>query len=188
MTKSSDGDSFLDSAHCLPIKGVCISLVFLSHVGGYLYSTQLGALHGLERVILFFNDNFGQLMVVPFLFFSGYGVARCLETKGDAYLRAMPRRRIFWTLVRFDVAVVCFAFLIVCLMTRVELRSIPLSWIGENLFEIYIYQRLPMIVMITLMPATVMTYHGAFVIVSALATVAIVFLIRTVKGMWSHKI
>ena len=57
-----------------------------------------------------------------------------------------------------------------------------LSWMGENLFEIYIYQRLPMIALMTLIPSTVSAYQGAFVLVSVLATVGIVFLLRFVKG------
>lgn len=330
ITKPSDDDSFFDSSHCMPVKGICIALVFLGHAGGYLYSSGPDGLQGLERVFFFLNDNFGQLKVVPFLFISGYGVARCLESKGDAYLDSMPRRRIFRTLCRFDIAVltfvvlnlllgipmsirqvgfsfvgwdsignsnwyifiilicyaatwvsgrigrsfslssgmrngllllilaavmvgltfcrdphwyntmlaypagalyavyrdrfnrlfrghfwlsvvvlgsltvgvhigthyvsipggevwynlksIAFAFFVVCLMTRIELRSIPLSWMGENLFEIYIYQRLPMIALMTLIPSTVFAHQGAFVLVSALVTVGIVFLIRIVNG------
>lgn len=330
IAKPSDDDSFFDSSHCMPVKGICIALVFLGHAGGYLYTSGADGLRGLERIFFFLNDNFGQLKVVPFLFISGYGVARCLETKGDAYLCSMPRRRIFRTLCRFDIAVltfvalnlllgipmsirqvglsfvgwesignsnwyifiilicylatwisgrvgqsfslssekrngllllilmavmvgltfcrdshwyntmlaypagalyavyrgrfnrlfrghfwlsvvvlgfltvgvhvvthyvsipggdvwynlkgIAFAFLVVCLMMRIELRSIPLSWMGENLFEIYIYQRLPMIALMTLIPSTVSAYQGAFVLVSVLATVGIVFLLRFVKG------
>ena len=330
IVKPSDDDSFFDNSHCMPVKGICIASVFLGHAGGYLYTSGPDGLQGLERVFFFLNDNFGQLKVVPFLFISGYGVARCLESKGDAYLDSMPRRRIFRTLGRFDIAVlsfvalnlllgipmsirqvglsfvgwdsignsnwyifvilicyvatwisgrvgrlfslssgkrngllwlilaaamialvfcrdahwyntmlaypagvlyavyrdrfnrlfrghfwlsvvvlgflaagvhvvthyvsipggevwynlkgIAFAFFVVCLMTRIELRSIPLSWMGENLFEIYIYQRLPMIALMTLIPSTVFAHQGAFVLVSALVTVGIVFLIRLVKG------
>lgn len=329
IAKPSTDDSFFDNSHCMPIKGICIASVFLGHAGGYLYTSGPDGLHGLERIFFFLNDNFGQLKVVPFLFISGYGVAQCLESKGDSYLSSMPRRRIFRTLCRFDIAVlsfvalnlllgismsirqiglsfigwdsignsnwyifvilicyavswfsgrvgrllslssgkrngllclillavmvvltfcrdswwyntmlsypagalyavyrnqfnrlfrshfwmsaavfglltvgvhvvthyvsipggdvwynlkgIAFAFFVVCLMTRVELRSIPLTWMGENLFEIYIYQRLPMLALMTLIPSTMFAHRWLFVFVSVLVTIGIVFLIRLVN-------
>lgn len=331
FVRSEEGDAFVDSAHCLPIKGICIASVFLGHAGGYLYTAGYDGLHGLERVFYFINDNIGQLKVVPFLFFSGYGVARCLEAKKDAYLDSMPRRRILRTLLRFDMAILCFvvlnlllgismtfrqiglsllgwdsignsnwyifiillcyistwfanrigrarslsagaacgllwallflimialafcrdsywyntmlaypagalyalrrdrvnqvfrshfwlsaialagltagvhvlthfvdlpggdawynlkgiafALLVVCLMTRIELRSRPLAWMGENLFEIYIYQRLPMIAMMTLFASCCQSQRWVFVIVSVCITFAIAKLVEHIKGM-----
>lgn len=323
--KTAEGDSFVDNAHCMPIKGICIASVFLGHAGGYLYMSGPDGLYGLERVFYFLNDNFGQLKVVPFLFFSGYGVARCLEAKKDTYLDSMPRHRILRTLLRFDIAILCFvglnlllgipmtlrqvglsfigwdsignsnwyifiilvcyastwlaglvgrarsisaggtcgllwfillavmfvltfcrdsywyntmlaypagalyalhrsrvnqvfhdhfwisalclsllttgihvfthfvglpggdiwynlkgisfAFLVVCLMTRIELRSRALSWMGENLFEIYIYQRIPMVAMMTLASGACLEHREIFVACASMLTFVIVFLI-----------
>ena len=331
IAKPSVDDSFPNRRHCLPIKGVCIALVFLGHAGGYLYSSGTGGLSVFERFLFFFHDNFGQLVVVPFLFFSGYGVARSLELKGDGYLASIPMRRLFRTLSRFDIAVLCFialnlilgiqmsirqvvlsfvgwdsvgnsnwyifiilicysatwisaligrafsfssngkncllslviiivmvaltyhrdsfwyntmlsypagafyagcrdrinrlfrghfclslvvlgmltvgvhvvthyiripggdiwynfksvafALFVVCLMTRIELRSVPLSWMGENLFEIYIYQRLPMIVLVVLFPSMAIECRDGFVLASAIATVGVVFLIGFIKNV-----
>lgn len=39
------------------------------------------------------------------------------------------------------------AMLIVLLSMKIELRSKPLSWLGKNLFPLYIYQRIGMIVL-----------------------------------------
>jgi len=323
-------DMFMNSEHCMPIKGICILTVFISHAGGYLYHDGVAGLSALGRFFYFINDNFGQLRVVPFLFLSGYGVAQCLEHKGDAYLSSMPRRRILRTLLRFDFAVACFvvlnlilgismggrqivlsligwdsvgnsnwyifiivicyavtwlaalsarrfglkdggmcalvwlllcgvmatltffkdsywyntmlafpfgmfysqhrkgindfvrghywavlvaslmavvgihvlthfiplpggdlwfsakaiafSLLLVCLMMRLELRSWSLTWFGRNLFEVYIYQRLPMIALVTLVPAWVSVNHGLFVFVSLAATIAFITGGRFVLG------
>ena len=130
IAKPSTDDSFFDNSHCMPIKGICIASVFLGHAGGYLYTSGPDGLHGLERIFFFLNDNFGQLKVVPFLFISGYGVAQCLESKGDSYLSSMPRRRIFRTLCRFDIAVLSFVALNLLLGISMSIRQIGLSFIG----------------------------------------------------------
>lgn len=90
--------------------------------------------------------------------------------------------------ILYNLKGIAFALLIVCLMTRVELRSVPLSWMGENLFEIYIYQRLPMVALVVLIPSTVSAHPNGFVFVSVLVTVGIVFLIQMAKGIWRSKV
>ena len=84
-------------------------MVLVSHASqyvsdaGYAYSGWSDALF-LKAVWLF-----GQLIVVMFLFFSGYGVMTAVRNKGEAYVRAMPRHRILSVLLSFDIAVACFA-------------------------------------------------------------------------------
>jgi len=42
---------------------------------------------------------------------------------------------------------VMFAFVVVLLMMKIFVGNSVLEWLGRNLFPIYIYQRLPMIVL-----------------------------------------
>lgn len=49
----------------------------------------------------------GQLMVAPYLFYSGYGIMESLNRKSD-YMRTYRKKRILKTLVNFDVAVLLF--------------------------------------------------------------------------------
>ena len=90
------------------IKGIFILVVFLSHIrpfiidAGYMY-------HGIGDLIFRrFLGIFGQLMVVMFLFYSGYGVMESIGRKKDQYVKSMPRHRILSTLLNFDIAVCAF--------------------------------------------------------------------------------
>ena len=108
LRKESDGD-YLSREQGNAVKGIFILMVLVSHASqyvsdaGYAYSGWSDALF-LKAVWLF-----GQLIVVMFLFFSGYGVMTAVRNKGEAYVRAMPRHRILSVLLSFDIAVVCFA-------------------------------------------------------------------------------
>lgn len=51
-----------------------------------------------------------------------------------------------------NVKAVSFALLIVMITMRVQIRNAALCWCGKNLFPLYIYQRVPMILFFTLDP------------------------------------
>lgn len=87
-------------------KGIFIGWVFISHLWGYLEAAEV-SLPG-DWMAKRFLGILGQLMVVMFLLYSGYGVAKSLMTKGMPYAKDIPRRRILATLVRFDFAVLVF--------------------------------------------------------------------------------
>lgn len=111
---------YLDRNQCDTIKGVCILLVFVSHfmqyvakAGGYVINLYIG-----------------QLMVAPFLFFSGYGVMKSIQAKGRNYVMAMPKRRILSTLINFDIAVSLYALLNLVLSHPMSFAQVMLSFIG----------------------------------------------------------
>lgn len=94
------------------IKGFFIGVVFIRHIVGYMHSGDdpIGSywaywLFGVT------DKCFGQLMVVMFLFYSGYGVMSAIYAKGRSYVSTMPTKRILNTLVNFDVAVCVFCLL-----------------------------------------------------------------------------
>ena len=74
------------------LKGVFVLLVFASHVGGYLSVSPADGF--LAKGYLSLQARIGQLVVVPFLFFSGYGLRVSIAKKGRPYLRKLPRQRI----------------------------------------------------------------------------------------------
>lgn len=89
---------YLGREQCESVKGIFILLVFFSHFMGYVRQTGGVA----------FDMPLGQLIVTLFLFYSGYGVMESIRTKGAAYVREMPKRRILTTLLNFDIAVLAF--------------------------------------------------------------------------------
>lgn len=86
-----------------PIKGVFILLIIVSHFIQYVkLDGPLDAYYMTMRTFL------RQMVVVPFLFYSGYGVTLSIIGKGDAYLRGIPVRWVLKVLFQFDVAVLLF--------------------------------------------------------------------------------
>lgn len=128
-------DNYLERDQCDSIKGICILFVFASHFMQYV--TQAGGLAiPIARV-------FGQTMVAPFLFYSGYGVMEQIKRKGVVYVRSMPKRRILTTLINFDVAVLLFAVLNMVLGHHQTLSQVLLSltcWdsIGNSNWYIFV--------------------------------------------------
>ncbi|MBQ2890170.1 MAG: acyltransferase family protein [Clostridia bacterium] len=81
------------------IKGIFILLVFFSHFNKYAsYSGTLDTIY-FKIVGLV-----GQIMVVPFLFYSGYGVMESIKKKGDAYISAIPKNRVLKVFLQFVIA------------------------------------------------------------------------------------
>ena len=121
-------------------KGIFIGWVFISHLWGYLEAAHV-SLPG-DRVAKLFLGVLGQLMVVMFLLYSGYGVAKSLMTKGMPYARDIPRRRILATLVRFDIAVLVFLVPCCCLhgfpgVGKIALSLIAWSSLGNSNWYIF---------------------------------------------------
>lgn len=119
-------EDYLDKYQCNSIKGIFILLVFLSHITPYI--TKSGYVYGqLDKVALLIGNNIGQLVVVMFLFYSGYGVMEQVQKRGTDYVNSMPRKRILVTLLNFDVAVVLFVIANLLLGLDLSVRQIVLS-------------------------------------------------------------
>ena len=125
---STEGDC-LSKERCNSIKGIFILLIFLSHslqyveASGYAFS----GIDNITQIILKFT---GQLVVVMFLFYSGYGVALQVKRKGEQYVQQMPQYRILKTLLNFDIAVCFFVLLALLLSQPLRIDQIMLSFLA----------------------------------------------------------
>ena len=115
INKNGINEDYISKVQCNAIKGVCIVLVFIRHINGYLDEMGYDNNYILEKVARLINGCTMQYLVVPFLFFSGYGIAESLRVKGVSYVNSMPKKRLLATLLNFDVAVVIFLLLNVIL-------------------------------------------------------------------------
>lgn len=89
-----------------PIKGIFLVMVFFRHFLQYV------DLNGVWDVSFFEIDGFlRQLIVVPFLFYSGYGISESIRKKGHDYVKKLPSNRILKVLFQFDIAVVLYVAL-----------------------------------------------------------------------------
>lgn len=82
------------------INGIFALFVFLSHFGQYETMPWNGVLLAI-----------GQLMVAPFLFYSGYGIMEQIKRRGIVYIDSMPRKRILKFYIHFCMALCIYLFL-----------------------------------------------------------------------------
>lgn len=107
------------------IKGIFIWIVFFNHITPYI--TQLSPFTSpLDTSVFTVQKLFGQLIVVPFLFYSGYGVMLSIMKK-PAYLTSIPKKRIPVTFLNFAVAVLFFVALNLTLDISMTPKQILLS-------------------------------------------------------------
>ena len=132
LRKDSTHGEALSIEQCNAIKGISILLVFISHASQYV--TISGYPYSLvgDDLFLQIKSAIGQLCVVMFFFYSGYGIERSIATKGEQYVRNMPKRRLLTTLINFDIAVVVFLIANLLLGTRVTLTRFVMSLFAWN--------------------------------------------------------
>lgn len=117
---------FMEKHQCNVVKGIGIFLVFWGHMQGYLVAAgYYNVPHFGDSIFRFVDKYFiDQLMVVMFLFYSGYGVMERVKVSGVEYVQSMPKRRILRTLVNFDIAVLAFAILGLFLGNEISVKRI----------------------------------------------------------------
>lgn len=122
-------DDFLSKEQCNSIKGIFILMIGLTHSMQYIRASGY-SYPGIDTLTLIITNYIGQLVVVMFLFYSGYGVAHQIRNKGELYVRQMPRRRILKTLLNFDVAVCTFILLALLLSHPLSISQVLLSFLA----------------------------------------------------------
>lgn len=105
----------IDRTNC--IKGIFILMVFLSHSRNYLSKLPEYTADPLNSIYDVIQNHLGQGIVVMFLFYSGYGVMESIIKRGSDYINAFPKQRFAKTLFHFDIAVMLFVIVDLCLGT-----------------------------------------------------------------------
>ena len=119
---------YISKNTCNVVKGVCIWLVFICHISGYM--SDIPTLNSWDNMLYRFNGYVRQLLVVPFLFYSGYGVTLAVMSKGKEYAGSIPRKRVLPTLLRFDVAVMIFVLMNLLLGFKLDIKTVLLALTG----------------------------------------------------------
>lgn len=98
------------------IKGIFAVFIIFNHSRQYLlplptdgYAVNLGLIGGVIYNAAL--DFLGQLIVVMFFVYSGYGIMEAFKRKRGDYLNGFLRKRVIKTLVHFDIAVLLFIIL-----------------------------------------------------------------------------
>lgn len=120
----------IDRTNC--IKGIFILMVFLSHSRNYLSKLPEYTADPLNSIYDVIQNHLGQGIVVMFLFYSGYGVMESIIKKGSDYINVFPKQRFAKTLFHFDIAVMLFVIVDLCLGTlnNYSILEVLLSFTG----------------------------------------------------------
>lgn len=110
------------------VKGICIWIVFICHISGYMGS--IPTLNVWDNLLFDVKAYIRQLLVVPFLFYSGYGVTLAIIKKGEAYAKKIPVNRMLPTIVNFDIAVFIFLLMNIALGQELEVGNTLLAFTG----------------------------------------------------------
>lgn len=175
--------SYLSRERTSALSGFFVLLVFLSHVVTYVQ--PLGA---LDNAYLFVKSQLDQLVVAPFLFFSGYGILCSVRDKGQTYLRRFPRHRFFKVFLQSEFAVLLFLLTALCIGKRYTLRSVLLSFtfwenIGNSNWYIFVVLALYVLVFVSFLFASKHLVLGTSVI-TALSVVLVFALHAAGKNAW----
>lgn len=162
------------------IKGIFVVIVLLSHVRQYV-SLDNSAMNAPYKELMSF---LGQLMVVAFLFYSGYGVALGLKNK-DGYAKTLPTKRALKVLLHFDIAVLIFYVTGLALGKNYSVERLLLSFIGLDGVGNSVWFIFDIIILYLLTFAVFIFAKKRMVIGTAVMTVvsfAAVIAIREFKG------
>ena len=118
-------EDYISLERIQPIKGIFLLLVFVSHFVQYM------SLSGVWHAPYFAVKSWlGQLVVVPFLFYSGFGITESIRKKGLNYVKKMPTQRILKTLFQFDLAVLLFLICRLAMGKQYDLKTVLLTFVG----------------------------------------------------------
>ena len=101
-------EDFLGRDQTESIKGFFLIFVFIRHAFQYVQKSGYEFSSMIDLPMKVLNNQLGQLIVVMFLFYSGYGILESVKKSGETYLKDFPYKRIFPTIINFDIAVLIF--------------------------------------------------------------------------------
>ena len=106
------------------INGICIMLILLSHTFAKVPTNDV-----FDKVYEPMRIFLGQFVVVPFLFYSGYGMMESL-TKKEGYLKTFPKKRFLKIVVQFCIITVVYIVMHLCLQSDYSIPYMLLSFTG----------------------------------------------------------
>ena len=120
-------NDYISKNQTAAINGIFTLLVFWSHASTYIKLDT-----ALDTPYTAFKSYMLQAIVVPFLFYSGYGMMESIKLKGKNYVKQIPLKRFLPVLLHFDIAVAMYLIVNYAFGKTFTLKRILLSLIGYN--------------------------------------------------------
>lgn len=129
LTVAKKNEFYAD--YCSPkntstINAIFSILIFLSHCLSYIKMEGV-----FDQPYLDIRKFLGQLVVVTYLFFSGYGIMESIKKKGTDYVKKMPVNRLFKLWYHFAIVVVMYVIVSNGILKKgYPLKDIALAFTG----------------------------------------------------------
>lgn len=118
-------EDYLSIPKTMAIKGIFVMLVLFSHCSHYMHLE--GALHAPYLAL---QNYLSQMVVVMFLFYSGYGMMEAIQRKKYDYIRTIGTHRFLKVFVNFNLALLLYLITQTVLGKHYSLPHLALSMIG----------------------------------------------------------
>lgn len=174
---------YCDANRTNSLRGIFTVIIFTSHFREYIVA------HESDALTIAIVNFLGQLMVAPFLFYSGFGVAESIQKKGMQYVKKLPVQRALKTLVHCDLVVLAYIALSKLLGGSISLSEFFLSlicWTNVDNSTWYVFA---IVVLYLFTAVSFLLYKKNKYIATALVSilsVALVLILRRTKPMHWH--
>lgn len=178
-------DSYMSRESTNAVNGIFVLLIFISHAAGYIQADGI-----LDNAYLTFKNTMLQLIVVSFLFYSGFGMMESIRKKGSEYVRSIPYKRFFKVYYRLFLSVCLFVLLNLAIKKNYGIRRTLLAFtgwsgIGNSNWYIFAILVLYMIVFVSFLIFKNRYWLGA-VAVTVLSAAFVVIQIKLHRSPWSY--
>ncbi len=120
-------NDYISKNQTTAVNGIFTLLVFWSHVSTYI---KLDSAYDIPYTS--FKSYMLQAIVVPFLFYSGYGMMESIKKKGSDYVKQIPKKRFLPVLLHFDIAVLLYLIVSLAFGKTFSVKHILLALTGYS--------------------------------------------------------
>lgn len=178
-------DSYMSRESTNAVNGLFVLLIFLSHAVTYIKPSGV-----LDEAYLTFKDNMLQLVVVSFLFYSGYGITESIKSKGKSYVHSIPFRRFFKVYYRLFISVCLFLLLNLFVKKHYSLKTVLLAFtgwtaVGNSNWYIFAILVLYILTFVSFMIAGKRIWLGV-AITTVLSAAFVVLQIKLGRSTWTY--
>ncbi len=122
-------EDYMSPKNTSTVNAIFSVLIFISHATNYIGNENLTS--ALDEPYVSLKVFLHQLVVVTYLFFSGYGIMESIKKKGTSYVKAMPVHRLFKLWYHFAIVILMYTVLRVGIQgIKYDIGHYLLSFIG----------------------------------------------------------
>ena len=181
-----NNENYISRKQTQCINGFFVLIVFLRHFKSYI---KFGDFDHIFQAI---DGWTGQLIVVPFLFFSGYGIMLSISKKGTSYVNSVITKRFPKVWIHFMMAIVLFVFTNMYLGNKLDIYKVLFSligWDGIGNSNWYIFDTLVLYILTFFsFRFTGKNNKLGMYIMSLLSTGFVLFMVYFKQGYWYNTI